>query len=84
MASKRHAKANNPLSPGYDSEKPHNHILYLDANNLYGWAMCKLLPIRNFKWNDKIFGEDDIMIISPNAKKGYILEVDLEYPAELH
>ena len=38
MASKRHAKANNPLVDGYDPEKPSSHILYLDANNLYGRA----------------------------------------------
>ena len=36
MVSKRHAKANNPLVDGYDPEKPSSHILYLDANNLYG------------------------------------------------
>ena len=39
MVLKRHAKANNPLVDGYDLEKPSSHILYLDANNLYGWAM---------------------------------------------
>ena len=37
MVSKRHAKANNPLVDGYDPEKHSSHILYLDANNLYGW-----------------------------------------------
>ena len=79
MASKRHAVANSPLVTGHDPEKPPNHILYLDANNLYGWAMCKPLPVRNFKWSDKILGEDDIACIGPNANKGYILEVDLEY-----
>ena len=39
LVSKRHAKANNPLVDGYDPEKPRSRILYLDANNLYGWAM---------------------------------------------
>ena len=50
MVSKRHAKANNPQVPGYDPSKPKKHIMYLDANNLYGWAMSKPLPTRDFKW----------------------------------
>ena len=49
MVSKRHAKANNPQVPGYDPSKPNKHIIYLDANNLYGWAMSKPLPTRDFK-----------------------------------
>ena len=65
MASKRHAVANNPLTSGYDPEKPPNHIIYLNANNLYGWAMCKPMPVRNFTWSDKILGEDDIMRMGP-------------------
>ena len=44
MASKRHAKANNLGVPGYDRNKQHNHIMYYDANNLYGWAMSQPLP----------------------------------------
>ena len=39
MASKRHARANNPLVEGYDPGQPSSQMLYLDANNLYGWAM---------------------------------------------
>ena len=52
MASKRYAKANNPLVEGYDPEKPNIHILYLDANNLYGWAMSQYLPTSGFRWVD--------------------------------
>ena len=37
--SKRHAKANNPNCDTYDPLKPITHLIYLDANNLYGWAM---------------------------------------------
>ena len=44
MVSKRHAKANNPHVDGYDSSKPNSYILYLNANNLYGWAMSQPLP----------------------------------------
>ena len=75
MASKRHAKANNPGVPGYDPSEEHNHIMYYDANNLYGWAMSQTLPYSGFKWVDKPPTEPG---------KGCILEVDLEYPAELH
>ena len=75
MASKRHAKANNPGIPGYDPSEEHNHIMYYDANNLYGWAMSQPLPYSGFKWVDKPPTEPG---------KGCILEVDLEYPAELH
>ena len=75
MASKRHAKANNPGVPGYYPSEEHNHIMYYDANNLYGWAMSQPLPYSGFKWVDKPPTEPG---------KGGILEVDLEYPAELH
>lgn len=49
MVSKRYAKANNSGVPGHDPTQPSKHIMYLDANNLYGWAMGKPLPIRGFK-----------------------------------
>ena len=75
MASKRHAKANNPGVPRYDPSEEHNHIMYYDANNLYGRAMSQPLPYSGFKWVDKPPTEPG---------KGCILEVDLEYPAELH
>ena len=44
MISKRYAKANNPWVPGYDPSEEHNHIMYYDANNSYGWAMSQPLP----------------------------------------
>ena len=52
MASKRHGKANNPLVDGFDPEKPSSHILYLDANNLYDWAMNQPLPTGAFRWEE--------------------------------
>ena len=74
---KRYSKANHKYLDDYDPEKPSQHILYLDANNLYGWAMSKPLPYKNFEWipDDKL--EDW-------KSKPCILEVDLEYPKELH
>jgi len=79
MVSKRYAKANNPGVEGYDPTKANNHILYLDANNLYGWAMSQPLPVGDFRWE-----EGDVDITSLPEDEGLILEVDLEYPEELH
>ena len=84
MVSKRYSKANNPYVPGYNPIKPNKFLMYLDANNLYGWAMSKPLPKRNFKWKRAMPTEEDIIKKKENAKNGWILEVDLEYPKELH
>ncbi|XP_064629257.1 uncharacterized protein LOC135488549 [Lineus longissimus] len=68
---------------GYDPGKPKSHLMYLDANNLYGWGMSQPLATGGFEWVDPILEEE--IINHPNdAEKGYILEVDLEYPEELH
>jgi hypothetical protein len=50
MIAHRHAKANNTYVPDYDSSQPSNHVTYLDANNLYGWAMSQALPVDEFRW----------------------------------
>ena len=52
----RYAKANNKYISDYDPTKPSNYITYLDANNLYGWAMSEDLPTGGFRWvpEDKI------------------------------
>ena len=84
MVSNCYAKANNPLVEGYDSTQPTNYITYLDANNLYGWAMSRPLPKKNFHWKRVIPTEEQIMKMKWNSKKGWILEVDLKYPAHLH
>ena len=65
-----------------DKNKASSYINYLDANNLYGLSVIQKLPYRNLKWDDKIT-EDDI-INYENGRIGYNLEVDLEYPKELH
>ena len=67
----------------YDPTKPSKYIEYLDENNLYGWAIISYLPYGGFKWL-KNADNFDLNSISENSPIGYILEVDLEYPKELH
>ena len=81
----RHLEANNPYIKGYNSKKPNKYIVNLDANNLYGWAMPQCLPTGAFKWlTPNQINKLDIHSLDPEAEKGLILEVDLEYPHELH
>ena len=83
--SKRHSKANNKYMKCYDSSEKSKYITYLDANNLYGWAMSQYLPYSRFKWlNQKEIGDFCLKCNSKHSSIGYILEVDLEYPTELH
>ena len=80
---KRYAKANNKYMDKYDPEKEDVFISYLDANNLYGWAMSKPLPVSSFKWMTRKELHEWREICNEKGK-GCILEVDLEYPQELH
>ena len=69
----------------YDEKMPSKYIMYLDANNHYGWVMSQYLPTDNFKWmSNKEINKIDLGKYKANGKKGLILEVDLEYPQELH
>ena len=88
--SKRYAEANNKYMKNYDPEKKSTFIQYLDANNLYGWAMSQNLPTHGFEWMKDItlVKVDEILdktnhSMSNNGKKGYIFEVDLQYPKNL-
>ncbi|HYT42363.1 MAG TPA: DNA polymerase [Methylomirabilota bacterium] len=56
-------------------------ITYLDVTNLYGWAMSQPLPYSNFSWMDENEWRN---VGSEDPDIGYYLEVDLEYPRELH
>ena len=49
----RYSKANNKYLKSYDSKQESEHILYLDANNLYGYVISELLPTSGFKWIDQ-------------------------------
>ena len=81
----RYGKANNKYMKNYDEKAPSKYIMYLDANNLYGWAMSQALPTGGFKWlSPKQIEKINLGKYTENSKKGMILEVDLEYPTELH
>ena len=79
----RYAQANNKYMKNYDPQKESSHIIYSDANNLYGCAMIQKLPTGDFRW---VPSPEYINLDSydENSDKGLILEVDLEYPKELH
>ena len=60
-------------------------LVYLDFNNLYGWALQQKLPYKNFRWmSQEEVDSFDLSLISEDSDVGYILEVDLSYPEELH
>ena len=81
----RYGKANNKYMKDYNKNKPSKYIMYLDANNLYGWAMSQNLPTGGFKWmKQEHIDKLDLGKYKEDSKKGLILEVDLEYPKELH
>ena len=67
----------------YNPEEPSTFIPYLDKNNFYGWAMSEYLPYKKFEWVKNV-DELDVMSIDIKSDVGYFLEVDLEYPNELH
>ena len=68
---------------GYDPKKQSTFTLYLDMNNSYSWVMSEYLPYEGFKLLKNV-DEFDVMSISEKSLIGYFLEVDLEYPDELH
>lgn len=85
MASHRHAKANNEFILDYDPLLPDSYIVYIDCNNLYGYSMCQSLPLSDFRFLDESEVDQlDVNNVSDDAEFGFILEVDLIYPKELH
>ena len=76
QATYRYAKANNKYMNNYDKNKESSYLEYLDANNLYGYAMRKKLPVRNFKWLDENeiskFNDELIKKYDENSYIGYI------------
>ena len=86
MISIRYAKANNPTIPDiYDYNLPNQNLIYLDTNNLYGWAMSQFLSTHGFRF----ISDDEITALKledlcDDDEDGYIYDVDLHYPTKLH
>ncbi|KAE9522371.1 hypothetical protein AGLY_017202, partial [Aphis glycines] len=84
QSTKRYAKANIPNIEGlnYNSNEPITWITYLDCVNLYGKSMLTELPFKDFEWVDDL--NIDVTKIADDSEVGYILEVDVDYPKNLH
>ena len=81
----RYAKASNKYMKNYDKSIDSSCLMYLDANNVYGWAMFQKLPVNSFKWVNDLsrFNEDFLKNYNENSDVAYFLEVDVEYPKKL-
>jgi hypothetical protein len=85
MVSKRLADANNEESGQYDPSKPKLYLAYYDMNNLYGLCMTMYMPRSNFRFlTEDEMRDFDVRRFSGCSPTGYILGVDLRYPAHLH
>ena len=82
----RYVKTNNKYMKNHDKDKESSYLVYVDAKNLYGWSMCKKLPVSDYEYMDdiSIFTEDFIKNYDEDSDKGYIFVVDVEYPRNLH
>ena len=56
-------------------------VLYIDANNLYGWAMSEYLPFDEIKFVNVSI--DEILNTPDDCEIGVFVEVDLKYPDEI-
>ena len=82
----RYAEVNNKYIKNYDENKESSFLEYLDANNLYGWAISEPLPVRDLKRvkNVSKIDKEFIKNYDENGNIGFYLEVDAECPKELH
>ena len=77
----RYSKANNKYMKNCYKKIESSYLTYLDANNLYGWAMSQKLPVNEFMWYNEYlsdFNEDFIKNYNKDSDEGYFLEVDIE------
>ena len=79
----RYATANNKyMGDKFNPREESSYLQYLDANNLYSWAMSQLLPTGGFRWVS--IKPNEIGELAARTNKGYLLEVDVSYSKDLH
>ena len=80
---RKYASANNKyMGNRFNPNEDTTYLQYLDANNLYGWAMSQPLPTGGCKWVD--VNHNEISELATRTDKGYLLQADVSYPKELH
>ena len=80
---RKYAAANNPyMGDKFNPNEDTTYLQYLDANNLYGWAMSQPLLTGGFRWVD--VNPNEIFELATGTDKSYLLKVDVSYPKELH
>ena len=86
IISNRYGKANNKYMADFNKSELSKYLMYVDANNLYGWAMSQKLPVHSFKWmtDKEIKNLFKVQVVQFWERTPCILEVDLTYPEELH
>jgi len=83
------------MGKAFNPSKPTTWIPYVDATNLYGWAMSQYLPIGNYKWEvSRKYLEDNpneqkkylekILNTKADAKRGYFLNIKAHFPLKTH
>ena len=83
QAVRKYASANNKyMGDRFDPKSESSYLQYVDTNNLYGWAMSQPLPTGGFKWTD--VNPNEISELATRTDKGYVLEVNVSYPKDLH
>ena len=85
-AVKRYASVNNKyMKDLYNPDEKSIYLQYLDANNFYGWVMVQNLPTHEFLWKKtEGFTPEKTDKLVKKGKRGYLLEVDVQYPKGLH
>ena len=78
----RYVKTKNKYMKNYHKNTTSSYLMYLDANNLYGWAITRKLPVNGFEWVEELSKFDEYFIknYDEDSNKGYFLQADIEYP----
>ena len=81
--SNRYTKVNNKYLKSYYPKQESKHNVYLDVNNLYGYAMSQFLPTSGFKQIDRWIQVFDLNKYASNISKGCVFKANLQYPKKL-